>query len=123
MGLCGAPGTFQNAMDQAFHAPATIQGTSVPFIIFLQIYLDDLCIHSETIEDHILHLRAVLERLRLQMYYVKPLKCEFARTTIEFLGHTIGPTGMSITTSRIDVLQHWPQRYLAANARYLWVLA
>jgi len=109
MGLCGAPGTFQNAMDQAFHAPATINGISTPFIEFLQIYLDDRCIHSGTIEEHILHLRAVFERLRIQKYYVKPSKCEFARACIEFLGHTVGPTGMSITTSRVDVLQQWPE--------------
>jgi hypothetical protein len=66
MGLCGAPGTFQRGMDDAFHAPVqlTPHVPAIPFDVFLAICLDDLCIHIATIEDHIIHLRTIITRLR-----------------------------------------------------------
>jgi hypothetical protein len=47
-------------------------GQTLPFAEFEAIYLDDVCIFSNTIEDHLIHIRAVLSRLRDYKLYAKP---------------------------------------------------
>jgi hypothetical protein len=108
MGLCGAPGTFQRLMDETFAAPITVEGRSLSFFKFICVYLDDICVHSFSPSEHLLHLRCVLLRLRECKLYAKPTKCEWMRTTIEFLGHTVGPKGLCIASGKVDALQKWP---------------
>ena len=74
MGLCGAPGTFQMLMDEAFAQPTPVRNISVSFQEFVSIYLDDVCVFSRSFEEHLLHLRAVLSRLREQRAFER-LKC------------------------------------------------
>ena len=40
-------------------------------------YVDDLTVFSATWEDHLLHLRDMLERLRKAGLTIKPKKCKF----------------------------------------------
>jgi hypothetical protein len=88
MGLRGAASTFQYTMDEAFREPARLpDGTCVPFDQFVAVYLNDICIFSRSKADHLLHVAAVLQRVRDKKLYVKPSKCEWLQTSIEFLGH------------------------------------
>ena len=53
-GLTNAPATFQTLMTDIFR----------PYLDdFMNVYLDDILIFSETIEDHLSHVRKVLEKL------------------------------------------------------------
>ena len=109
MGLCGAPSTFQYLMDNTFRNPVVLgNGSTVDFSKFIAVYLDDICIFSHTEEEHLFHLRAVLQRLREHKLYVKPSKCEWLQTTIEFLGHMVNGTGQFINPERATALQNWP---------------
>jgi hypothetical protein len=119
MGLCGAPGTFQHLMDDSFAAPIQLHGRAMSFMDFLCVYLDDLCVHSATRSEHLLHLRCVLLRLRERKLYVKPTKCEWMCQQIEFLGHTVGPRGMCITSAKVDALQQWPEPKTVSEIRSL----
>ena len=68
-------------MDEIFRKRAELSsGQQVDFDTFVAIYLDDICIFSATEEEHIVHLRAVLQRLRQWKLYVKPSKCEWMQT-------------------------------------------
>lgn len=58
-----------------------------PFVI---VYLDDIVVYSQTLEEHVEHLRLVLAKLREHELYLKQEKCSFAQTEIPFLGHRIG---------------------------------
>jgi hypothetical protein len=54
MGLCGAPSTFQYLMDTCFHEPSTlVDGITVPFSQFIAVYLDDICIFSNSEDEHL----------------------------------------------------------------------
>ena len=109
MGLCGAPSTFQYLMDNTFREPVTLSnGITVAFHQFIAIYLDDVCIFSSTEEEHLVHLRAVLQRLREHNLFVKPSKCEWLQTTIEFLGHMVDGDGQYVNPTRAAALQNWP---------------
>jgi hypothetical protein len=84
MGLCGAPSTFQYTMDEAFREPALLaDGKIVPFEKFIAVYLDDVCIFSSTRQEHLLHISAVLQRLRERKLYVKSSKCEWLQSDSE----------------------------------------
>ena len=109
MGLCGAPSTFQYLMDETFRENVALpDGCTVPFATFIAIYLDDVCIFSVTEEEHLTHIRAVLQRLREHHLFVKPSKCEWLQTTIEFLGHMVDGSGQFVNPQRAAALQNWP---------------
>lgn len=84
-GLTNGPATFSAGMNEDF-------GEFLDE--FLIIYLDDLLIYSKTWEEHIMHVRKVLQRLRERMWYAKPEKCEFAVNSVEFLGFIVGDKGI-----------------------------
>ena len=45
---------------------------------FVVVYLDDIVIYSPTLEDHLVHLQKVFDRLQQNRLYVKKEKCKFA---------------------------------------------
>ena len=68
-GLTNAPATFCNLMNDVFYE----------FVDhFVVVYLNDIVIYNESLEDHLEHLRKVLSKLREHQLYVKKEKCEFA---------------------------------------------
>ncbi|GBG92113.1 hypothetical protein CBR_g54413 [Chara braunii] len=69
-GLTNAPATFQAAMTNEFRAMLDR---------FVLVYLDDILVYSRTLEDHLEHLRRVLETLRRAKYKANRNKCEFVR--------------------------------------------
>ena len=61
---------------------------------FVEVYIDDVLIFSCTMEEHVKHLRQVLERLRKAGLKLKPTKYHFIRQAVEYLGHVITPDGL-----------------------------
>src|SRR5882672_7212089 len=99
MGLTNAPATFQAFMNHIFQDMTEI---------FVVIYLDDILIFSNSLEDHQVHVRCVLERLCEYDLHSKPEKCLFHTQTIEFLGFMVTPTGISMDTAKTDAVSVWP---------------
>ena len=99
MGLCNAPGTFMQLMNDTFHDVLDR---------FVLVFLDDILIFSKTREEHIKHVREVLTRLRKQKLYAKLSKCEFFQEQVTFLGHQIGANGLSVSQDKIDAVRDWP---------------
>jgi hypothetical protein len=98
-GLTGAPGTFQAYVNDALRE----------FLDeFCVVYLDDILIFSETLEEHIQHVRKVLLRLKECGLFVKLPKCEFHVQKLSFLGFIISPDGISMDPQRISTIVEWP---------------
>nr|GEU61883.1 putative reverse transcriptase domain-containing protein [Tanacetum cinerariifolium] len=53
------------------------------------IFIDDILIYSKTQEEHVKHLRIVLEVIKKEKMYAKFSKCEFWLRDVQFLGHVI----------------------------------
>lgn len=98
-GLTNAPATFMAMTNGIFHDYLD------KFVI---VFLDDILIYSKTLEEHEQHLRQVLQRLRENQLYAKMSKCDFFKTSIQFLGHTITEHGIGPETSKITAIQEWP---------------
>ena len=76
-GLTNAPAVFQALVNDVLRDVINQN-------IF--VYLDDILIFSDTLEEHITHVRLVLQRLLENRLFAKAEKCEFHRTTVQFLG-------------------------------------
>jgi RNase H-like domain found in reverse transcriptase/Reverse transcriptase (RNA-dependent DNA polymerase)/Integrase zinc binding domain/Chromo (CHRromatin Organisation MOdifier) domain len=97
-GLCNAPGTFQHFANDKFR----------DFLDeFLVIYLDDLLIYSNTLEEHKRHVRLVLERLQEAGLYIKPQKCQFHVKKVSFLGFMISSDGIHMDPAKVEAILGW----------------
>ncbi|GBG69803.1 hypothetical protein CBR_g4632 [Chara braunii] len=99
-GLTNTPTTFQAAMTNEFRAMLDR---------FVLVYLDDILVYSRTLEDHLGHLRRVLETLRRAKYKANRDKCQFVRQELEYLGHFVTPEGISPLSDKIQAVQEWPE--------------
>lgn len=57
---------------------------------FVLMYLDDILVYNRTWDDHVSHVKKVLDVLRKENLYVKMSKCEFGKTSLVYLGHITG---------------------------------
>jgi hypothetical protein len=86
-GLTNAPAVFQHLMNDVFRE----------FLDdFVVCYLDDILVFSKNEEEHINHVRLVLEKLRTAGLYTKLEKCVFHQPQVEFLGYIISGEGLSM---------------------------
>ena len=87
--------------------------------MFVYHYLDDV-IYSESFEEHLEHIRLVLERLRQAGLTVKPQKVVFATNEISFLGHVVSPGCVRIDPDRTKPIRDFPvPRDVRGIARFI----
>jgi hypothetical protein len=68
-GLCNTPPTFTTLMNSIFHEKLNE---------FMIIYIDDILVYSKSIEEHVTHLKFVLQKFNENKLYVNQAKNEFA---------------------------------------------
>ena len=71
---------------------------------FVSVYIDDILIHSKSLEDHLHHLQLVLERILQANLKLKPSKCRL----VEYLGHIITPEVLKTSTKLIEAVKEFP---------------
>ena len=79
-GLVKVPSTFQRLMDRILQG---LHGFAVA-------YLDDILIHSSTLEKHLENLTILFDKLREAGLTVKETKCIFGEATCVYLGYVVG---------------------------------
>ena len=81
-----------------------------PFIDnFVIIYLDDILIFSKSREEHVRHVKQVLDVLKKENLFLKLSKCEFGNTSLVYLGHIVGEGKLKIDTSKVKFILDWPK--------------
>ena len=75
---------------------------------FAAAYLDDLIVFSESWEDHLIHIRSVLERLRKAGLTAKAKKCEFGASECVYLGHIVGSGSVKPETDKTAAIHGFP---------------
>ncbi|SGY11848.1 BQ5605_C011g06292 [Microbotryum silenes-dioicae] len=85
MGLCNAPATHQRRVNKAL-------GELIGKVCF--VYLDDITIFADTLEEHKQRVRLVLDALRKADLYVSPKKTELFAADID--------------PEKVQRIQHWP---------------
>ena len=84
-GLCNVPVTFQCLMQNCLGELN---------LSFAMVYLDDVIMYSEMLEDHLTWLQAVFDRFAHHRLKLKLSKCHFFKEEITYLGHEISAKGM-----------------------------
>ena len=76
--------------------------------IFIVIYLDNILIFSNSLEEHQIHIQHVLECLCKYNLHSKPEKCLFHMQKIQFLGFMVTPTDISMDMAKTNTVSVWP---------------
>jgi Reverse transcriptase (RNA-dependent DNA polymerase) len=71
---------------------------------FVLVLFDDILVYNKSWEEHVKHLRAVLEILRKNQLSAKLSKCEFGTDQVEYLGHIIFEKGVSTDPKKIEAM-------------------
>lgn len=75
---------------------------------FLFLYLDDLLIYSNSLDEHIAHLSFVLAKLRGAGFTVNPSKVSLCAKEISYLGYLISESGIRVNPDRIRPILDFP---------------
>ncbi|GBG78481.1 hypothetical protein CBR_g26511 [Chara braunii] len=76
-----------------------------------------------SLDEHVEHLRTVLERLRQAKYKPNRDKCEFAQQELEYLGHYVTSQGIRPLADKIEALRVWPEPTNTTDVRSFMGLA
>ena len=97
-GLCNAPATFQRLMQTAFHADM--------FNILL-VYLDDIVVYSNTLDEQLTRLDTVFTRLGSYGLKLEIKKCSFFQKSVKYLGHVVSGEGVATDPEKITAVREW----------------
>ena len=99
VGLTSAPVSFQRLLD---HILWDYIGK------FVILYIDGILLFSSTFEDHLSHVAQVLQTLRKAHLKIRIDKCQFARTSVEFLYQLITRNGTGPNKNNIEAVAFFP---------------
>ena len=74
----------------------------------MTIYLDDLLVWSTDFNQYLERLALVFERLISVNLKLKRSKCEFLKTSVQFLGHVVSGLGIMPCEKKIEVVKNYP---------------
>ena len=99
-GLTNALATFQSMMNFIFRKLIN-KG-------YVMIYMDDILIHTPN--DVRLHCRVINDILRILAdndLYLKPQKCQFEATEVEYLGVVISKDRIAMDPIKVNGVKNW----------------
>ncbi|KAJ9560730.1 LOW QUALITY PROTEIN: hypothetical protein OSB04_005890 [Centaurea solstitialis] len=97
-GLTNAPAAFIDLMNRVCR-PMLDRSVIV--------FIDDILIYSRSKEEHVEHLREVLEVLRKEKLYAKFSKCDFWLQEVQFLGHLVNREGVKVDPAKVEAVMKW----------------
>lgn len=98
-GLKSAPATFQRMMNAVLRE-------SIGERCF--VYMDDILVMGETLEEHHRQLREVFGQLRKYNIKIEPDKCEFLKLELTYLGHVVTAQGVKPDQKKIQAVTDFP---------------
>lgn len=98
-GLRNAPATFQRLMNTVLTGIQNIK---------CFVYLDDIVVFSDNLENHNKRLIEVFQRLSEYNLKIQPDKCEFLRKEVMYLGHLITDEGVKPDANKVKAVREFP---------------
>lgn len=97
-GLCNAPGTFQSLINDSIREYLDD---------FASAYLDDILCYSNTREEHVKHVRKVLQRMRENNLQLDIRKSCFMAQEVKYLGMYVGTNGLRMDPTKVEAVTNW----------------
>src|SRR5271155_5717767 len=101
-GLTNSPATFQTMMDVIFEDMIS-EGKTI-------VSLDDILIFNQTLEEHREMVKRAVKILHKHNLFLKPEKCEFERTEVEYLRVIISHNSARMDPVKVSGVADWPSR-------------
>ena len=98
IGNCNAPATYQALMNYLFLAYIGH---------FMDIYLDDIVVYSNKLDEHVKQVKLVLDILRKEKLYLSRSKLRFIQPVLKLLGHIIDNEGIHMDPDKVDSVLSW----------------
>jgi hypothetical protein len=105
-GIAAAPGTFQELMGKV------LGGTKCA-----AVYLDDILIFTETVDEHYKVLEEVLDKVAQAGLRINPEKCHILKKEVKFLGHIINKDGIQTDPSKLVAIKSFERPKCIKNVR------
>jgi hypothetical protein len=97
-GDCNAPATYQSLMNFLF---------SEYLGVFMDVYLDDIVIYSNTLKEHIEHVKKIIDVLREQKFYLNAKKLQLLAPELKVLGRVVNDNGIRMDPDKVDSVLAW----------------
>lgn len=98
-GLANAPSTFERLMENVLRGLQWIE---------CLLYMDDIIVPCTTVEEGLVRLEHVFQRLQNACLKCKPSKCVFFQKQVKFLGHLVSEEGVATDPEKISAVKSWP---------------
>ena len=100
MGFRNAPPAQQRRMTTALRKHIGV---------ICHIYMDDIVIWSQTLEEHHINVRTIMNALHEARLYINKKKTNLFSYEINFLGHIISQRGIEADISKVSKILDWPR--------------
>ena len=94
-GLCNMLVTFQWLMQNCLGKLN---------LIYCLIYLDDLIVFSQTMDEHLHQLCVVFDRLQKYNLKLKPSKCSLFKEVINYVAHRVSKQGVQPSDANLKAI-------------------
>lgn len=84
---------------------------------FCSVFLDDILVYSDTMEDHKRHLELLFEACSKSNLKLKRKKCNFGERKVEYLGHVLGADGNCPGERNVVKIKNFPEPKNATDVR------
>ncbi len=71
------------------------------------VYIDDILIFLDSVSDHVIHIRKVLEAIQRSGLRLRKDKCVWGKRQVEFLGHVVGNGVLAIPGHRVEAMKNF----------------
>ncbi len=104
--------------------------------VFIDVYLDDIIVYSDTIEEHAQHCEIIFDILQEQQLNLSEKKYQILVKKLHILGHIVDDNSIKMNPSKADMILNWKipttyellsgflslVGYLMDNINHVWVL-
>ena len=87
------------------------------------VYLNDILVFSNSVEQHLADLRKVFEWLHSSQFKAKRWKCEFGKCHVKYLGHVVENGTVYADRDKVSAVRTWPKpTAIYGPSKLLWVI-
>ena len=99
-GMANAPATFQRMMNSLVKEQLDA---------FVLVCLNDILVFLQMLEDHIRHIRTMLQKMRDAKFFARLHKCSFFQEKVEYLGFDVLRNGVQPSPEKVRTVVEWLQ--------------